>query len=284
NGGQLHAVKQDVKAAKTEVTSKGKTVQVTEQAATDGHTIYNVEVRQNVKYATEDGKEVILGTDGKFYHPENLKEDGTPVDANKAIPKDKVKAKLAEEAKLDNISSGKIADGSKEAINGSQLKEVGDYLGLQPKQDGTGFEKPTFTALKNVDGSDNTAPKNVIDSVNTTIGKVNEGLKYGADNTTTPTTQQLGSSLSVKSAEKELVKAGTDAKFVGKNIVTNYENNSGNGTVSIGISEKPEFKEVTLKDGDGNTTTINKDGMTITPKNLEEGKTVVKLTKNGLDN
>ncbi|KMV76181.1 hypothetical protein FGAG_01666 [Fusobacterium gonidiaformans ATCC 25563] len=289
NGGQLHEVKQDAKAAKTEVTSTGKTLQVTKQAATDGHTIYNVEVRQNVKYVTEDGKEVILGTDRNFYHPEDLKEDGTPVDANKAIPKDKVKAKLEEEAKLDNISGGKIADGSKEAINGSQLKEVGDYLGLEPKKDGTGFEKPTFTALKNVDGSDNTAPKNVIDSVNTTIGKVNEGFKYGADmakdNQTNPRTQQLGSTLFIKSATEDLTKAGnTDTKFVGKNIVTNYENNGGNGTVSIGISEKPEFKEVTLKDGDGNTTTINKDGMTITPKDLETGKTAVSLTKDGLNN
>ena len=289
NGGQLHEVKQDAKAAKTEVTSTGKTLQVTKQAATDGHTIYNVEVRQNVKYVTEDGKEVILGTDRNFYHPEDLKEDGTPVDANKAIPKDKVKAKLEEEAKLDNISGGKIADKSKEAINGSQLKEVGDYLGLEPKKDGTGFEKPTFTALKNVDGSDNTAPKNVIDSVNTTIGKVNEGFKYGADmakdNQTNPRTQQLGSTLFIKSATEDLTKAGnTDTKFVGKNIVTNYENNGGNGTVSIGISEKPEFKEVTLKDGDGNTTTINKDGMTITPKDLETGKTAVSLTKDGLNN
>ena len=289
NGGQLHEVKQDAKAAKTEVTSTGKTVQVTKQAATDGHTIYNVEVRQNVKYVTEDGKEVILGTDRNFYHPEDLKEDGTPVDANKAIPKDKVKAKLEEEAKLDNISGGKIADGSKEAINGSQLKEVGDYLGLEPKKDGTGFEKPTFTALKNVDGSDNTAPKNVIDSVNTTIGKVNEGFKYGADmakdNQTNPRTQQLGSTLFIKSATEDLTKAGnTDTKFVGKNIVTNYENNGGNGTVSIGISEKPEFKEVTLKDGDGNTTTINKDGMTIAAKDPAGGKKEVSLTKDGLNN
>ena len=263
NGGQLHVVKQDVKAAKTEVTSKGKTVQVTEQAATDGHTIYNVEVRQNVKYATEDGKEVILGTDGNFYHPEDLNDAGKPKDGN-VKPVDSVKAELAKEAKLDKVADGKISKDSKEAINGSQLKEVGDYLGLKPKQDGTGFEKPTFTALKKVDGSDNTAPENIIDSVNKTVGKINEGLKYGADNTTTPTTQQLGSSLLVKSATEDLTKAGnTDTKFVGKNIVTNYENNGGNGTVSIGISEKPEFKEVTLKDGDGNTTTINKDGMTI---------------------
>ena len=288
NGGQLHVVKQDVKAAKTEVTSKGKTVQVTEQAATDGHTIYNVEVRQNVKYATEDGKEVILGTDGNFYHPEDLNDAGKPKDGN-VKPVDSVKAELAKEAKLDKVADGKISKDSKEAINGSQLKEVGDYLGLQAKQDGTGFEKPTFTALKKVDGSDNTAPENIIDSVNKTVGKINEGLKYGADaakdNQTNPRTQQLGSTLFIKSATEDLTKAGnTDTKFVGKNIVTNYENNGGNGTVSIGISEKPEFKEVTLKDGDGNTTTINKDGMTITPKNLETGKTAVKLTKNGLDN
>ena len=289
NGGQLHVVKQDVKAAKTEVTSKGKTVQVTEQAATDGHTIYNVEVRQNVKYATEDGKEVILGTDGNFYHPEDLNDAGKPKDG-KVKPVDSVKAELAKEAKLDKVADGKIADKSKEAINGDQFYKLGtDILGLTPNAEGIGFNKPSFTALKKVDGSDNKAPENIIDSVNTTIGKVNEGFKYGADmakdNQTNPRTQQLGSTLFIKSATEDLTKAGnTDTKFVGKNIVTNYENNGGNGTVSIGISEKPEFKEVTLKDGDGNTTTINKDGMTITPKNLETGKTAVKLTKNGLDN
>lgn len=49
---------------------------------------------------------------------------------------------------LDNVGKGKISSSSKQAINGSQLNNLGTQLGLTVDPSGTGFSNPTFAGLK----------------------------------------------------------------------------------------------------------------------------------------
>ncbi|EER48241.1 large adhesin, partial [Actinobacillus minor NM305] len=74
--------------------------------------------------------------------------------------------------KLSNIAKGKIAQGSNEAVNGSQLSNLGYHLGLEVNKDGTGFKAPQLSALK---GS-TTTPTNVVDALNAATDKLNEGI------------------------------------------------------------------------------------------------------------
>lgn len=152
------------------------------------------------------------------------------------------------DVELDGLKAGKIENNSKNAVTGNQLKDLADKLGVDVNDEKTGFKTPEFTAIKGKDGkdaADTDKPKNLKDAVNKTIEAVNRGLTFTGDSG--EGTQQLGSKFNVKSVAdgKELDVNGK--KFVGKNITTKYEKDAdGNGTLSIGISEKPDFEAVTL--------------------------------------
>ncbi|WP_273392163.1 YadA-like family protein, partial [Actinobacillus porcinus] len=184
------------------------------------------------------------------------------------------------DAKLTGVKDGEIADNSSDAINGSQLKDLADKTGLTVNNAKDGFDTPTFTNLKNVDGSNIQAPTTIKGAIDNTIEVVNKGLKFGADNNkANPTTQQLGSALTVESGD--VTDTTNNVAYKGDNLATFYDNTNGNGKIVIGLSEKPVFKEVTAKDGnnvsklsptnitttDGtSTTTIAPDSITVGDK------------------
>lgn len=179
---------------------------------------------------------------------------GTPNAKNITITPDDTGSKLAltggdtNGVTLDGLKNGEISENSKNAVTGNQLKDLADKLGVDINDEKTGFKTPEFTAIKGKDGkdaADTDKPKNLKDAVNKTIEAVNRGLTFTGDSG--EDTQQLGSKFNVKSVAdgKELDVNGK--KFVGKNITTKYEKDAdGNGTLSIGISEKPDFEAVTL--------------------------------------
>ena len=88
------------------------------------------------------------------------------------------------------------------------------------------------------------------------------------------------------SAKSTLVKMGDEVVFAaGKNLIVKQEAVEGKQTYTYSLSEKLEdLTSVTTKNTEGDTVVQDGKGITITPKNLEKGKTSVSLTKDGLNN
>ena len=199
---------------------------------------------------------------------------------------------------LTNVGAGAIADNSTDAINGSQIKNVLDKMGVEIDSATGKIKEPTITAIKGADGTDGATPTTLKDGLNNVISKVNEGLKYNGD-LGTENTQQLGSKLTVNKAGSELTEQDTPTvKYVGSNLITKYTKDSdGNGKIEIGFKESPTFKDVTsdslttktltFDDGKGNKLKVGPttDGtaLKIGEKEIATKEDVIlKLSKDGL--
>ena len=226
-----------------------------------------------VVYTNAAGEKIVKANNGNYYKASDVDADGNPLPSAVAVNPSDIQHSLlnadgstTNPSTLDNVGKGKISSSSKQAINGSQLNNLGTQLGLTVDPSGTGFANPTFAGLKNVNGSTGAAPTTFKDAVDQTIAKVNEGIIYGADNNTAGTRQQLGSRLTVESGDF----ANGGSNYKGQNIETSYvSDGAGNGKIIVGITENPEFNSVKAKtftadDGAGNTTVTNGQGTTIT--------------------
>ena len=222
---------------------------------------------------TNAAGEKIVKVNGNYYKASDVDVNGNLLPGAVAINPSDIQHSLlnadgstTNPSTLDNVGKGKISSSSKQAINGSQLNNLGTQLGLTVDPSGTGFSNPTFAGLKNVNGSTGAAPTTFKDAVDQTIDKVNEGIIYGADNNTAGTRQQLGSRLTVESGDF----ASGGVNYKGQNLETSYvSDGAGNGKIIVGITENPEFNSVKAKtftadDGAGNTTVTNGQGTTIT--------------------
>ena len=222
---------------------------------------------------TNAAGEKIVKVNGNYYKASDVDVNGNLLPGAVAINPSDIQHSLlnadgstTNPSTLDNVGKGKISSSSKQAINGSQLNNLGTQLGLTVDPSGTGFSNPTFAGLKNVNGSTGAAPTTFKDAVDQTIAKVNEGIIYGADNNTAGTRQQLGSRLTVESGDF----ASGGVNYKGQNLETSYvSDGAGNGKIIVGITENPEFNSVKAKtftadDGAGNTTVTNGQGTTIT--------------------
>ena len=222
---------------------------------------------------TNAAGEKIVKVNGNYYKASDVDVNGNLLPGAVAINPSDIQHSLlnadgstTNPSTLDNVGKGKISSSSKQAINGSQLNNLGTQLGLTVDPSGTGFSNPTFAGLKNVNGSTGAAPTTFKDAVDQTIAKANEGIIYGADNNTAGTRQQLGSRLTVESGDF----ASGGVNYKGQNLETSYvSDGAGNGKIIVGITENPEFNSVKAKtftadDGAGNTTVTNGQGTTIT--------------------
>ena len=226
-----------------------------------------------VVYTNAAGEKIVKANNGNYYKALDVDSDGNPLPGKLPVSSSDIQHSLlnadgstTNPSTLDNVGKGKISSSSKQAINGSQLNNLGTQLGLTVDPSGTGFSNPTFAGLKNVNGSTGAAPTTFKDAVDQTIDKVNEGIIYGADNNTAGTRQQLGSRLTVESGDF----ASGGVNYKGQNLETSYvSDGAGNGKIIVGITENPEFNSVKAKtftadDGAGNTTVTNGQGTTIT--------------------
>ena len=226
-----------------------------------------------VVYTNAAGDKIVKANNGNYYKASDVDSDGNPLPGKFPVSSSDIQHSLlnadgstTNPSTLDNVGKGKISSSSKQAINGSQLNNLGTQLGLTVDPSGTGFSNPTFAGLKNVNGSTGAAPTTFKDAVDQTIAKVNEGIIYGADNNTAGTRQQLGSRLTVESGDF----ASGGVNYKGQNLETSYvSDGAGNGKIIVGITENPEFNSVKAKtftadDGAGNTTVTNGQGTTIT--------------------
>ena len=227
-----------------------------------------------VVYTNAAGDKIVKANNGNYYKASEVDADGNPLPSAVAVNPSDIQHSLlnadggstTNPSKLNNVGKGLISPASTQAINGSQLNNLGTQLGLTVDPSGTGFSNPTFAGLKNVNGSTGAAPTTFKDAVDQTIAKVNEGIIYGADNNTAGTRQQLGSRLTVESGDF----ASGGVNYKGQNLETSYvSDGAGNGKIIVGITENPEFNSVKAKtftadDGAGNTTVTNGQGTTIT--------------------
>ena len=226
-----------------------------------------------VVYTNAAGDKIVKANNGNYYKASDVDADGNPLPSAVAVNPSDIQHSLlnadgstTNPSTLNNVGKGLISPASTQAINGSQLNNLGTQLGLTVDPSGTGFSNPTFAGLKNVNGSTGAAPTTFKDAVDQTIDKVNEGIIYGADNNTAGTRQQLGSRLTVESGDF----ASGGVNYKGQNLETSYvSDGAGNGKIIVGITENPEFNSVKAKtftadDGAGNTTVTNGQGTTIT--------------------
>ena len=230
-----------------------------------------------VVFTDSQGNRLVKANDGKYYKPEFVSETGEPQEKDGVQPTAVVEADIElrvvdskgetknTSIKLSNIADGKIGAGSKDAINGSQIKDVLDKLGVEIDSTTGAIKQPTITAIKGKDGKDGAATTSVVAGLNKIIETVNSGIKYDGD-LGTEATQQLGSKFSVVRAAKSTVAGYTPLtetdganmiNYVGDNVITKYtlDTATGNGKLEIGFKESPTFKDVTAT---GNIT--GKDG------------------------
>ncbi|MDP8170368.1 YadA-like family protein [Pasteurella skyensis] len=205
-----------------------------------------------VVYTDADGNKVYKQNDGTF----NTSPDGSgdskqagDVIASMQNAKGEIKP-----TKLANVGDGAISATSKDAVNGSQIKGMADSVanaiggGSTVGADGK-ISAPSFT-LTNGDPSDGgtTAYTSVGDALMGLNTAVTKPITFTGDEGSNE--QKLGSSFKIATGT---AKAG----FIGDNLHTKVEGNK----VTVGLSETPDFKTVTVGEA-GKKVTIG--GQTIT--------------------
>ena len=237
-----------------------------------------------VVYTDDAGERLVKANDGKYYHKDDLKADGTPKTAdenNGTAPKavDNPQARVVNAngdvktaTTLSNIADGKVVAGSKEAVNGGQLhtvkSDLATALGGDSKVNADGsFTGPTYNITKD-DGSNTTEEaKSVGDAIskldtrinnaNASLG--NKGLDFYGNKDAADTDKvhrNLGEALKVKGAEN-FTRAATAT-----NNIDVVKNAAGDG-LDVKLAENlGNIKEIAgdgthdlvIKNGDANIT------------------------------
>ena len=234
----------------------------------------------NVVYTDDAGERLVKANDGKWYHKDDLKADGTPKTAdenNGTEPKavDNPQARVVNangDAKapttLSNIADGKVAEGSKDAVNGGQLhtvkSDLATALGGDSKVNNDGsFTGPTYNITK-ADGTGTETASNVGDAISkldTRITTANgalvtKGLDFTGNDTTAKVHRNLGETLTIKGAENftrtatetnniKVVKTDNDLDVKLAENLGNMKEIAGNGTDDLVI--KNGDATITLK-------------------------------------
>ena len=178
----------------------------------------------SVVYTNDAGDRVVKAKDGKYYKADEVKADGTvkTAEENKGKAPEEVKTPQARVVNpngettapttLSNIADGKVAEGSKEAVNGGQLhtvkSDLATALGGGAKVENGTFTGPTYNITKD-DGTGTEAVKNVGEAISKLDGRINnantalanKGLDFTGNDTTAKVHRNLGETLTIKGAE-----------------------------------------------------------------------------------
>ena len=233
-----------------------------------------------VVYTDDAGERLVKANDGKWYHKDDLKADGTPKTAdenNGTAPKavDNPQARVVNpngDAKapttLSNIADGKVAEGSKDAVNGGQLNTVktdlANALGGGAKVENGVFTGPTYNITKDDGSNTKEEVKNVGDAISKLDGRINnantalanKGLDFTGNDTTAKVHRNLGETLTIKGADNftrtatetnniKVVKTDNDLDVKLAENLGNMKEIAGNGTDDLVI--KNGDATITLK-------------------------------------
>ena len=242
----------------------------------------------SVVYTNDAGDRVVKAKDGKYYKADEVKADGTvkTAEENKGKKPEEVTTPQARVVNpngettapttLSNIADGKVAEGSKEAVNGGQLhtvkSDLATALGGGAKVENGTFTGPTYNITKD-DGTGTEAVKNVGDAITKLDGRINnantvlgnKGLDFTGNDTTDAgkVHRNLGETLTIKGADNF---TRTDAETNNIKVVKN------NNDLDVKLAENlGNIKEIA---GNGKDNLVIKNGdatITLKPKKDAEG-------------
>ncbi|UXN37441.1 YadA-like family protein [Avibacterium paragallinarum] len=149
---------------------------------------------------------------------------------------------------LKGVKGGEISSTSKEAINGTQLNDLGaTVLGATVKDDKTGFVAPDFAAINGKKDKPTTF-KAAIDQL---IEGMNSGINLKGSNSTDAHKALLGSTITIK--QGDYTDNGTQYK--GENLSVTLDNASQ--TFTVAMKKDPRFDTVKVGTDGENQLVIN---------------------------
>ncbi|CAL7904420.1 YadA-like family protein [Fusobacterium necrophorum] len=235
-----------------------------------------------VVYTDKDGNRLAKANDGKYYLADQVKKDGSVEDGATAVETKDIRLSLVnsegETTKptvLANVEDGKIAENSKDAVNGGQIhknnEEIASIFGGGAKFENGAFVKPSYevTGEKGKKKYDN-------------VGEALAALEW------------MNNAQEGKIAANSKFKFITDEGEVREHTLTDNLNIKGDKNISvtsknqdnIQIALKEDISVKTIKAGEtddkGNFNGVEagKDGISYKDK---DGKTIVAITKDGID-
>ena len=236
----------------------------------------------NVVYTDDAGERLVKANDGKWYHKDDLKADGTPKTAdenNGTAPKavDNPQARVVNpngDAKapttLSNIADGKVAEGSKDAVNGGQLNTVktdlANALGGGAKVENGVFTGPTYNITKDDGSNTKEEVKNVGDAISKLDGRINnantalanKGLDFTGNDTTAKVHRNLGETLTIKGADN-FTRTATETN----NIKVVKTDNDLDVKLAENLGNIKSISNTTGEGKPGSTITLGADGVSI---------------------
>ena len=234
-----------------------------------------------VVYTDDAGERLVKANDGKWYHKDDLKADGTPKTAdenNGTAPKavDNPQARVVNAngdvkapTTLSNIADGKVAAGSKEAVNGGQLhtvkSDLATALGGGAKVENGVFTGPIYNITKD-DGTGKDAVKNVGDAISKLDGRINnantalanKGLDFTGNDTTAKVHRNLGETLTIKGADN-FTRTATETN----NIKVVKTDNDLDVKLAENLGNIKSISNTTGEGKPGSTITLGADGVSI---------------------
>ena len=231
-----------------------------------------------VVYTDASGIRVYKQQDGSFRTGPNGQGDEI-ADTNVIASLQNAAGSTTDPFKLANVAEGKVAAGSKEAVNGSQLynaaAKTAEVLGGSVDNDGN-LVAPAYALVDGTpaEGKPAKTYNNVGTALNALNTAVTSPLTFGGDNDTANFERKLGS--------RVFVKGGADAAELSEGNIGVVSN--GSDTLNVKLAkELKELASAEFKDADGNTGKISANGVTVTPS-AASGKQPVSLTSDGLNN
>ncbi|MDO3665778.1 ESPR-type extended signal peptide-containing protein [Acinetobacter higginsii] len=243
-------VKDAATKAKTTVT-EGDNIVVKETTNKDGSTNYEVSTKKDLNLDSITTGDTVLN------------DKGLTIKDGPSITKDGINAG---NKVITNVADGSIANGSKDAVNGGQIKNISDSIKNSIGGDTT-VNKDGSITTNNIGGTGkdniNDAIKSVDDKVTTGVNDLtNKGLNFAGN---------AGADVHRKLGEKLNIVGGADAataedKTSGENVITRT---TADG-IKVELLKDAKFDSITT----GNTV-INNNGLTI--------KGGPSITINGID-
>ena len=233
----------------------------------------------SVVYTDENGARLVKAKDGEYYKAADVDKDGNVL--NGATKATTVEARVVNPdgtttggtTKLSNIADGKVAAGSKDAVNGGQLhtvkSDLATALGGDSKVNADGsFTGPTYNITKDDGSNTKEAVNNVGDAIskldtrittaNSTL--VTKGLDFTGNDTTDAgkVHRDLGTTLTIKGAENF---TRTDAETNNIKVVKN--NNDLDVKLAENLGNIKSISNATGAGKPGSTITLGADGVSI---------------------
>ena len=239
----------------------------------------------SVVYTDENGERLVKANNGNYYKTTDVDKTGNVV--NNAQPATTVEARVVNPdgtttggtTKLSNIADGKVAENSKEAVNGGQLhtakSEIGAIIGGTTINENGKITGPTFSitneagtaenvgtikeAIEKLDAANkgqNTKINDTAEKVTTLDGKVNgivdKGMTFAGDDA---------------AADKVTRKLGETLNIHGQNNISVKKDGTAEDTLNVKLaSDLKNITSITNADADGkpgSKITLGADGVSI---------------------